>query len=92
MKFATLMLCLGLASTQQEFLKEVTDAPQEIFKPLKNRFGNIETSIIADFENAVFHKDIKLGGPSNHYYFDYEQQATHLDSITKIMKGEHEFR
>ena len=49
-------------------------------------------NIEADFNNGIFNKDIKLGGANNHYYFDYEQQAAHLDSITKIMKGEHEFK
>ena len=63
-----------------------------MFKSVKNRFGNIETNIIADFNTAVFQKDINLGGANNHYYFDYEQQANHLDSITRIMKGEQEFK
>ena len=70
----------------------MSDAPETFFKQVKNRFGNIEMNIEADFNNGIFNKDIKLGGANNHYYFDYEQQAAHLDSITKIMKGEHEFR
>jgi hypothetical protein len=69
MKFALTAL-FGLASSFQLF--EQTDAPETLFKSVKNRFGNIETNIEADFNRKVFQKDIKLGGSNNHYYFDYE--------------------
>jgi hypothetical protein len=55
------------------FLTEVTEAPEEIFKSVKNRFGKVEVNLKTDFENREFEKQINLGGNNNHYYFDYEQ-------------------
>jgi hypothetical protein len=47
-------MCLGLASGQQEFFKEVTDdISQEM-----NRFGNYEKVLMHDLENALFEKEI----------------------------------
>ena len=55
-------------------LLEISDKAESI----ANRFGNIETKIVHDLENFVFEKEIKLGGDSNHYFFDYDQQTKHL--------------
>lgn len=47
---------------------------------------------MADEDNGIFEKLIELGGNSNHYYFDYEQQAKHLEDMTKYIKGEKAFK
>jgi len=60
--------------------------------PNKNRFGNVETIMSTDPETYVLEKLIQLGGDSNHYYFDYEQQTNHLNEMTSFLKGEKEFK
>jgi hypothetical protein len=47
--------------------------------------------MVDDAENGVFEKFVELGGDSNHYYFDYEQQEKHMKALTQYAKGEKMF-
>jgi hypothetical protein len=92
MKFLQL---IAASVSAQQVLREVTDS-EALFglksAPVKNRFGNFETVKMHDEENGIFEKLIELGGDSNHYYFDYEQQSKHLEDLTKYIKGEKAFK
>jgi hypothetical protein len=78
---------IAVALGQQEFLKEISDLPTN--NVVKNRFGAIEKVIRDDSE--LFFKEVWLK-ENNHYYFDYEQQAMHLEEMTRYLKGEKLFK
>ena len=92
MKLLGLVSTLALQANAQTMFGSAESKIDQEIKAVKNRFGNIETVLLNDTENFVSHKLIELGGDSNHYYFDYEQQANHLNDLTSYFKGEKTFK
>lgn len=95
MKTLSTIVGLFLTANASQLL-EISDAvPQRetpvLFQETKNRFGNKVMHTKHDLVAGQFEKQITLGGDSNHYYFDYEQQAAHLNDLTKALKGEKKF-
>lgn len=61
-------------NAEQTFLT----ASDSSFEPKVNRFGNKETLLKQSASDGITHKFIELQD-NTHYYFDYKQQAAHLE-------------
>jgi len=61
----------------------------KVGEPNDIRFGHRETVIKHDLQGEQFEKIIEL--TDSNYYFDYEQQAKHVDEMTKFVKGTKDF-
>ena len=66
-------LCLSV-NAEQTFLT----ASDSSFEPKLNRFGNKEVLLKQSVSDGITHKLIEMQD-NTHYYFDYKQQAAHLE-------------
>uniref|UniRef100_A0A7S3IGQ5 Uncharacterized protein n=1 Tax=Strombidium inclinatum TaxID=197538 RepID=A0A7S3IGQ5_9SPIT len=83
-----LALLMGATTAQQT----INGYHDEELSVNRNRFGNVEEVIDHDKEAGYFEKIVHLEGSNSQYYFDYRQQAQHLEEMTKFLKGEREFK
>ena len=66
------------------------DRSRKVGESKTNRFGNVETVLHHDTVNGMVHKSVDVQ-ENGHYYFDYKQQAKHLEEMTTYLKGHKDF-